>query len=716
MKPSFTKIGEDSPSDRLGTQCSPRTKSQARVAQTSVKPGARETPDLMRTRDQMRTRGWITWCFWLLFGLAAVARSEAPAGTWTRPDPERFPFVYRWSDTCHVYVLRDGDASLLIDLGDGSVLAQLGQIGVSRIDWVLFTHHHREQCQGAPLLEPWRRRGTRVAAPEAERALFESPLSFRRMRVRLNDPFTIHGSSFVRPPVDPIPLDRTFKTMDQIVWRGHEIWCVDTRGHSPGGMSYLIKHGGRWVAFSGDAMLEGGKIHAWPDSEWDYGFAAGVWALANAAGQLEGYQPAWLFPSHGNAIPEPASALAAFQQKLFRFERLLVRGYPVKTFSAAAQDPVSRPTEVHHVWRVTPHIFKFRGPEFYPNFYLIMSKDGRGLAVDCGLLATNFLDTALEGMRSKLGLKTIDAVIPTHMHGDHFLQAPHLQARWGTKLWGLDRMVAVCERPEDFDYCAPIQAYGTGVDRIRFDRTFASGERFQWGGWDFTVEWMPGQTEFALCVHGMIDGKKVIFTGDNLFGDPRDPEQTGHEAMVAHNSAILEEGYIVGAELLKRLQPDLILGGHSYVMPEPAAFIERYRDWAYKMRDAFRELIAEEDYRLGFDPFWVRAEPYRARVLPGKVVKLKLGVRNFHSRPQRHSIRVRCGEGLEALDPVLEGELQSEERRTFELEVRANSAAKPGVRLVAFDVTLDGRRYGERFDAVVEIIDPGTSGSEGHRK
>lgn len=43
--------------------------------------------------------------------------------------------------------------------------------------------------------------------------------------------------------------------------------------------------------------------------------------------------------------------------------------------------------------------------------------------------------------------------------------------------------------------------------------------------------WMPGQTEFALCLHGMIDGRKVAFTGDNIFGDPDNPTQTGHEAM-----------------------------------------------------------------------------------------------------------------------------------------------------------------------------------------
>ena len=76
----------------------------------------------------------------------------APAGFW-QPDAKNQPGLYAWTDTCNVYVLKDGEATLLIDLGDGSVLDHLGEIGVKQVEWVLFTHHHREQCQGAPKLK-----------------------------------------------------------------------------------------------------------------------------------------------------------------------------------------------------------------------------------------------------------------------------------------------------------------------------------------------------------------------------------------------------------------------------------------------------------------------------------------------------------------------------------------------------------------------------------
>jgi len=623
-----------------------------------------------------------------------------------QPDRARHPALYVWTDTCNVYVLKEGDEALLIDLGDGSVLDHLGEIGVKQVDWVLFTHHHREQCQGAPKLEG---KGVQVAGPAAEREFFEQPAKFRKMNVKLGDAFTIHGSSYVRPPVHAVPLDRVFSRMDTFHWKGWEFRCIETKGNSPGSMSYLVQEGGRWLAFTGDLMLEGATLHNWFDSEWDYGFAAGIYALCNSAGQVEGYAPEWMLPSHGPVIRDPARTLADFQRKLRALERLYVRGYDVNTFSGSRQDPTSRPTDVPNVWRVLPHLYKFRGPNYYPNFCLVMADSGHGLAVDCGLFDEKFLDASIGLMKERLGLKSIDVMIPTHMHGDHFLQGPHLRKTYGTKLWALDRMGPMCEHPERFDYSASIQAYGQlfegqPIEGVTFDRLFKDGESFEWEGYRFTVDWMPGQTEFALAVRGVIDGKSVVFTGDNIFGDPEDPRHTGHEAVVAHNSSVLEEGYILGAEYLSRLQPDLLMGGHSYVMDKPAAFIERYRRWAYEMRDAFKGLSAEDDYRYGYDPFWIRVEPYRLKLKPGEQKDVQVQVRNFRARPQSHRIVFEGAKGLQVTPPQLIGDLAAQSRSSATVRVHAGDDAAPGVHIVGLDITLDGRRYGQWFDAVVEVV------------
>jgi glyoxylase-like metal-dependent hydrolase (beta-lactamase superfamily II) len=642
--------------------------------------------------------------------LAALGLScgQLAAEGFSQPDARAQPDLFVWADTCNVYVLRDGNAALLINLGDGSVLGHLTDIRVQRVDWILFTDHHREQCQGASKLGLWRERGMKVAAPEVERPLFERPLDFRKMNVSLGDAFTIHGASFVRPPMQPIPLDRTLATNDTFVWHEREFICLDTRGASPGGMTFLLRENGHALAFCGDVMPDGAKMHTWFDTEWDYGFAAGIQALRKSVARLADLDLARLLPSHGPPVRDPTKQLRAFSGKLERLGKLYVRGYGVEAASAAYQDKVSTPTMVSNVWQVSPHLFKFKRTNFWPNFSLILADNGHALLSDCGLLNEQFLDTALDGMRAHFGLKAIDAIIVSHMHGDHFLEAPHMREKWGAQIWALDRMVDKMEHPERFDYAAPIQAYGkessdgSRLTGVRVDRAFKSGESFQWEGHKFTIDWMPGQTEFALCLHGEIDGRKVAFTGDNIFGDPDDPAQTGHEAMVAHNSAILEEGYIYGAEYLKRLKPDLLMGGHSFVMDRPAKFIERYRKWSYDMRDAFQALSSDRDYRYWFDPFWVRAEPYRSRVKPGQSVEVQIHLRNFLSRDQAYHVEIHTPFGLRTDPPMIDTRLAAGSRREFPVRITPASDSKR-VHLVALDITRDGQRHGELFDAIIEV-------------
>ena len=110
-------------------------------------------------------------CVLGLFSMVTAAAQIRPVSIDSEPN------LFVWTDTCNVYVLKDGDAALLIDLGDGSVLDHLAEIGVKRVEWVLFTHHHREQCQGFARLQEWK---PQIAGPEAERALFEEPTKFRR--------------------------------------------------------------------------------------------------------------------------------------------------------------------------------------------------------------------------------------------------------------------------------------------------------------------------------------------------------------------------------------------------------------------------------------------------------------------------------------------------------------------------------------------------------
>ncbi len=622
------------------------------------------------------------------------------------------PDLFLWRSTCNSYLLRDGDAAIVFDLGDGSVLDALGDIGVKQLDWAIFTHHHREQCQGAAKLEAWRQRGTQVAAPENERELFEKPEIFRKMRPTLNDRYTVYGPSYVRPPVEPIKIERGFKKMDSFTWRKREFWCIETAGNSPGHMAFMFRDTeGGWLGVSGDLMLDGACLHTWFDSEWDYGFGAGIYALAESAGQVAGYDPKLLLPAHGSVIKGARKQLLAFIEKLKTLESVYLRGYSSKRFANCDQDNVSKPTSVPHVWQVSPHLFKFRGPGYWVNFAIIISESGRGLVVDCGLFDRPFLSAAIKGMSERLGLKGIDAAFITHMHGDHALDAAYLRREHAAKLWTMEGVADKFERPWDFDLSALLPFYSDRnrddiFEPLKFDRVFKDGEKFTWEGYKFTVDWMPGQTKYHACLHGEIDKRRVAFCGDNIFASTTDPNQGGNECVLARNGGALEEGYLYAASYLHTLNPDLIIGGHCWALDKPKELIERYRKRMIALREAYQDLSPEPDYRIIFDPYWVQVAPFRVVVKRGATATAQLELRNYWADAQKFRIAFHAPPGVVIEPAAVERTIAPGQRATVALKVSAKADAQEGVRMVAMDTTVGERRLGEWFDFIVNVGEP----------
>ncbi len=611
------------------------------------------------------------------------------------------PGVQLWQDTCNVYVLKAGDAALLINLGDGGVLEHLAEIGVKRVEWVLLTDHHREQCQGGPGLD---RAVTKVAASETEREILENPLTFRKWNPRLGDKYSVHGSSYVRPPAAPLKIDRTLKDGEVFLWNGFEITCVSTPGNSPGGMSFVIKHDGRTLAFTGGLMHDGAKMTNWFDTEWDYGFAKGLDTLIASVQKLAALAIETALPAHGPVIRDAAKQMETYQQKLAAFRPDYIRGYPVDNLSKRGLHPATKATQVHYVVQVSPHLFMF-GPEMAgKNFAMLIADSGHALLLDCGLFPKLVLERIISDMKEHLGLKQIDACWISHSHGDHFTLFPALQDH-GVKFWTMDSIADKCENPRFYDYPAMIGAYNAGFEKAKIDRILKAGDVIDWEGYKLHIDWMPGQTEFGNALWLELDGKKVVFTGDNLFGDPADPAQNGHECVNARNSAIIGEGYLVAAKYLQKLQPDIIMGAHGVLMTEPGGFIERYHDWALRIIREYQELLPDTNYEYLFDPYWVSAYPYRVDV--AKAAEVSITVRNFRDQAQQHRVVLQLPPGVRAEPAILEGTVAPKSRRSFKVKLTADSAKLPaGVQMIPMDITLDGRRYGQLFDFVIQAREP----------
>ena len=56
--------------------------------------------------------------------------------------------VFLFKDSVNVYAIKDGSKAVLIDFGSGKILDSLKEIGVDKVDYILHTHYHRDQCYG----------------------------------------------------------------------------------------------------------------------------------------------------------------------------------------------------------------------------------------------------------------------------------------------------------------------------------------------------------------------------------------------------------------------------------------------------------------------------------------------------------------------------------------------------------------------------------------
>lgn len=642
-----------------------------------------------------------TTLFALLAGLVlsgSLVQAEAPA-RFSQPAPDAFPNLYVWTDTCNVYVLKQDDTAILIDLGDGSVLEALPQLGVKTVDWILFTHHHREVCQGIDFVD---RKTTKVAAPKAEQALFETPNQFRKWSPKLGDQYTVYGASYSRPPRQAIPLDRTLDHEEVFEWETWKIDCRLTPGHSPGSLSYLIKKGDTTVAFTGGVMHDGAKFTTWYDSEWDYGFGKGIEVLMASLEELIEAEIDVACPEQGPIINNAHQQFQTYHNKLETFLASYIRGYPVFDSTEEQRDSYSKPTKVPLISQVTPHLYKLSHETKGKNFAIIISDNGRGLILDAGLFPVTMLEEIIVGLRAHMGLKENDAFWISHMHGDHFLLGPHLKEKYNAEAWTLDIIADICEHPRRYDYSALVAAYGDGFDGMTIEKPFRNGESVMWEGYKIQVDWMPGQTEFGCCLWLEIDGKRIAFTGDNLFGTASDPQQNGHEAVVARNSSILEEGYLLGSAYLKDLNPDIVMGSHSYVMDEPAGFLQRYHDWSKQMIRLYKEMLPQDHYEYGYDPYWVSAYPYRVDLTEEETQTVTITVRNFRGVPEKHEIDLKLPPGITAEPSRLTGFVKPDGERDYEVKLTVDrNKIAAGVRQVTFDITLNGKQHGELFDFLV---------------
>jgi glyoxylase-like metal-dependent hydrolase (beta-lactamase superfamily II) len=619
--------------------------------------------------------------------------------------------LYRLVDSCNVYLIVDGEAALAIDAGSGAILGELDHLGIGQLEWVLHTHHHRDQCWGTPRL---RDSGARVAVPEYERHLFDKAELYWQTR-RTYDNYNDRSTSFTVG--EDIQIDAVLEDYESFEWRGYRFDVMPSKGHTLGSVTLIAVVDGRKIAFTGDLMASDARLANLHAMEYNYGCLEGLLFTLQSIRALRRAKVELALPSHGEPISDVAENIDRLEQRIMDCVRL---GGGMKVGGEFSQ-PAAHflPEEMHPISR---HLL-WGGVWTCSNFYVILSDSGKALFIDYGqashphmhvfadhegLETLRFVEHRLDDLRNRYGVTEIDLVIPTHIHDDHTCGIPYLQRHHGTSCWALDKVAEVLESPAEWASTPCLFPRP-----IHVDRRLADGERFHWEEYEFEVYHAPGQTEFhsVLCVQ--IDGQKVAFTGDNYFlagvVQENRVEQRPYQTTVLRNSFQLAM-HRRCAEVMRHISPELICPGHGELLPCAKSDIDAYCDFIAQKERVFRELVAQPaDHYI--DLFWARLLPYLATVAPQQTVQYRLLLRNNLERVAMYGGRLLPPPGWTTSSAFSELVLGPGATGTMLLEACPGDGADTYRRLVTAEIHIDGETQGPVCEALVSVtpktLDPG---------
>lgn len=584
--------------------------------------------------------------------------------------------VARFRDTCNVYVLVDGGEAVLVDFGSGRVLDHLAELGVGRVTDVLVTHHHRDQIQGLARADA---AGIRVWVPPLEFSLIAGASAHWQQRSLEND-YELRQDKFSL--LDSAAVAGGVAEYRTRAYGAAELYALPTPGHTAGSVTYLLERGGRRLAFCGDLVHGDGKVWSLAATQWSYSGAEGLAATHVSCAVLAGCEPDLLLPSHGPTVEEPRAALAEVRQRVGEL------------FHMRLEQPWDLDDMYANPWApVTPHFLRNRAS--FANSYALVSETGAALLIDVGYdVTTGLVPTTarearrpllwpLEALRRDHGVERIEAAIPTHYHDDHVAGLDLLRNVEGAEVWAPENVAPILLEPTRYDLPC------LWFEPIWVDRALTLGEPLRWHEYELRLHPLPGHTLYAVAIEVEVDGRRILVTGD---------QQSGGERPILnyqYRNRFRFDDFVSSAELYRRVRPDVIVSGHWPPQEMSEELFERLAVDGARLAELHRELLPAEAAVA------VRIEPYRSLVRAGHTVALDVIVRNPFGHTATAEIALASSEPWQLPTPR-QATLGAGAEDVVRFEVVTAAAPVRRARIAA-DLTLDGIRFGQVAEALVDV-------------
>jgi glyoxylase-like metal-dependent hydrolase (beta-lactamase superfamily II) len=588
---------------------------------------------------------------------------------------ELSPDCFIRRDACNVFVLRDGDRAVAVDYGSGAWLGSLTEIGIRHLDHVVITHGHRDQVCGLYRQPP---PDACVHIPSGD----ASWLSAQGLELLWSSYQSAGCPPCYAPPRLPVAGAIADMAADTETIVGPARFCaVATPGHTPGALTYLVDWRGRHLAFCGDAVHAGGTLHEPYHLEWDHWTPNGCLAAWHGLERLGYCYFDWLLPAHGEPVGErPRACVSRTQRRIMSLIRAKGSVCAGERHRWADQEPMECGAT-----RISPHLFSFGA-----NSFLLVSQSGEGLVVDPQLADLD----RLEALRRDAGVERITAATASHYHRDHSDGLNELQERYGAQTWLHPR---VAEPLHDRNlYDLP----WLPEESVRVDRLLPENGAFSWCEYDFISHDFPGQTRWHTALHAMVDGGRVLFSGDSYQPPSR---WNGTGGFCSYNGSRFSGGFARSAQRVLEIDPELICNGHGCVYHYHRGHYRRILRWAQRAEQAIAALCPKQDWLADYDCRSLRWEPFVLPATAGSRITAELVLTNHHSDPAEISASVVAPASWEPCPPTAAAVAAGGETARLAFQIMVPAGIAPGRHIIAADVTVGRTLHAEACVALVDV-------------
>ncbi|MEI7437551.1 MAG: MBL fold metallo-hydrolase [bacterium] len=516
------------------------------------------------------------------------------------PDVEVYSFVGAAASHLIVHHGR----SLLVDCHSTQIVRWMECRGLPAPEMILHTHvqpvHCREadQFPAARILVHEQLRelaGDRAAYEKAAHTVWENPADW--MNTMGREKYGVAGSITVFPPDVPLKVAGTFREGDRLIWQDLVFEVIPLPGHSRHHVGFVLELDGKPLAvFTGDLFRHPASLVNMVDLESHYGGTA-LASLPALLRELAQRPVQRYFSATGHAIENgPAQALELAQAIDAYQEALSWRSGGFKPAPQPESPLVGRYRQIHK------GIYQL---DNFGNCILLIDDQGRGLMFDPGPCdfesPTRLADfhRDLDLFERECGLKTIDATLVTHIHGDHYDMALELRKRYpGCRVGAWDLVARVMEAPWDYPYPALLPWYNLGFDHVPVDDVLSTDTPYHWHDLAIRSLHLPGH----CCCHAAylltFNGLRLAITGDTI--QSRGDSDGLSFVISSHSIPDGDSGILKSYRQMAGEMVDLNLGGHgSHFRDCHAQYAESLRRIEHAL-PCLRRLVVAGDLRAAF--------------------------------------------------------------------------------------------------------------------